>query len=372
MKIAYVTLGTPHDKNSWSGTNYYVKKALEHIGCTVYCIYGYRRITLKMLFYKVVAKLFGKNYQGVRSLSCSKGWAKFIVSHLQPETDAILSLSTIPVACLETSIPIFVYVDGVYEYMLGQGFTKLLNKLEEAHRIEKYALERCKRVFTSSIASAEVIKKYYGISEKKIGIIPLGANLNEIPSKDVVMESIRNKDMQVCRVLFVGVEWNRKGADIVLRTAKLLYDTGFPVELHLVGLREIPVQLPPYVVNHGFISKMGDGLRRLTDLYKNSHFLFVPSVAEAFGLVFCEAGAYGLPSISHNVGGIPTIIINGVNGQLFDLGTEPAAFADYIRKIFVDKDTYKELCRNSYLRFLHELNWTISGKKLLEQMSIAM
>ena len=100
--------------------------------------------------------------------------------------------------------------------------------------------------------------------------------------------------------------------------------------------------------------------------------MFVPSVAEAFGLVFCEAGAYGLPSISHNVGGIPTIIINGVNGQLFDLGTEPAAFADYIRKIFMDKDVYKELCVNSYLRFLHELNWTVSGKKLLEQMSMAI
>ena len=38
MKIAYITLTTPHDKNSWSGTNYYVKKALEDIGCTVYCI----------------------------------------------------------------------------------------------------------------------------------------------------------------------------------------------------------------------------------------------------------------------------------------------------------------------------------------------
>lgn len=370
MKIAYVTLGTPHDKNSWSGTNYYVKKALEHIGCTVYCIYGYRRITLKMLFYKVVAKLFGKNYQGVRSLSCSKGWAKFILSYLQPDTDAILSLSTIPVACLKTSIPIFVYIDGIYEYMLEQGFTKLLNKSEEAHLIEKYALEKCRRVFTSSVASAEVIKLCYGISCTKIGIIPLGANLDEIPSKKSVMESIRNKDMQICKILFVGVDWKRKGADIVLRTVKLLHDTGFPVELHLVGLREIPVQLPSYVVNHGFISKMGDGLRRLTDLYKNSHFLFVPSVAEAFGLVFCEAGAYGLPSISHKVGGIPTIITNGVNGQLFDLGTEPVTFANYIKQSFTDKDVYKELCINSYLQFLHELNWTVSGKKLLEQMSM--
>ena len=28
MKIAYITTATPYNKNSWSGTNYYVKKAL--------------------------------------------------------------------------------------------------------------------------------------------------------------------------------------------------------------------------------------------------------------------------------------------------------------------------------------------------------
>ena len=51
MKIAYITIGNPYDKHSWSGTDYYVRKALEQQGHSVYCIYGYKKITLKMILY---------------------------------------------------------------------------------------------------------------------------------------------------------------------------------------------------------------------------------------------------------------------------------------------------------------------------------
>ena len=67
-------------------------------------------------------------------------------ANLEGGTDAILSLSTIPVAYLETDIPVFVYVDGCYEYMLGQGFNRLLNKTAIAHEIERRAFEKSKKI----------------------------------------------------------------------------------------------------------------------------------------------------------------------------------------------------------------------------------
>lgn len=362
-------MNTPYDKYSWSGTNYYVRKALEDLGSSLYSIYGYRKITPRLLFYKLTAKVVGKNFQAVRSKSSSEGWAKYITNCLEPKTDAILSLSTIPIAYLKTKIPIFVYVDGIYEYMLTQGFEKMMNDFDEAHSIEAAALNRSKIIFTSSEASAHTIREQYGISDNKINVIPLGANIDEIPSLSSVMKNIQTKDMQVCKLLFVGVDWKRKGTDIVIKTTKLLYESGFPVELHLVGLRKIPMTLPSYVFNHGFINKMElEGQNRLANLYKNSHFLFVPSIGEAFGLVFCEASAYGLPSISHNIGGIPTIVHNGENGQLFNMGTQPSDFANYIRQTFADKVLYRKLAINSYNRFMNELNWEVSGNKILNQI----
>lgn len=369
MKIAYITSGDPYNKNSWSGTDFYVRKALEDQGCNVYCIYGYKYYNLSMVLHKIWAKILKKNYQAMRTISCSKKWAKYILSKIEPDTDAIFSLSTIPVACLDTKIPIYIYIDGIYEYMLMQGFKKMLNSINVAHKIEWMALNRCTKVFTCSNASAQVILKHYPISQEKIMVVPLGANLDVYPSREDVMDNINRKSLNKCRILFVGVSWERKGAQLVVDTVKLLHDQGFLVELHLVGLREIPIPLPSYIINHGFISKMEpSGLEKLANLYRDSHFLFVPSYAEAYGLVFCEASAYGLPSISHAVGGITTIVENGVNGQLFEVGTLPVVFANYIMDTFNNENLYKKLALNSYDRFVENLNWTISGKKLVALM----
>lgn len=366
MKIAYITTATPYNKNSWSGTNYYVKKALEDQGHTVYCIYNSKKdITLKAILYKFWAKLCNKNYQADRSIHNAKKWNKFILTHLEPNTDAIISLSTIPVAYLKTNIPIFIYIDGIYEYMLEQGFYKLINNTKEAHKIEQNALDNCSQIITSSTASAEAIKSNYKIDPKKISVIPLGANIDTIPDETEIINNIKHKSMEKCKILFVGVDWERKGTDIVIQAVEELYNSEFPIELHLVGLQNIPIKLPPYIINHGFISKMNtDGVNKLTQLYLNSHFLFVPSRGEAYGLVFCEASAYGLPSISHSIGGISTIIKNGVNGQLFNIGTSPRTFGEYIRKTFENENEYKKLAMSSYSRFITELNWSTAGKNI--------
>lgn len=60
MKIAYITMFSPHDKYFWSGTNYYVKNALEAQNSEVHCIYGYRKVTLGMMLRKFQARLTGK------------------------------------------------------------------------------------------------------------------------------------------------------------------------------------------------------------------------------------------------------------------------------------------------------------------------
>lgn len=365
MKIAYITTGNPFDKNSWSGTDYYVRKALENQGYSVYCIFGYRYYNLHLIIKKIWAKIFRKNYQAIRNKSAAKKWAQYILSHIEEGTDAIFSLSTIPIAYLETKIPIYIYIDGIYEYMLNQGFEKIANDIKEAHLIEDLAIQHCRKIITTSIASAETIRKVYQSALQKLEIVPLGANLDTYPTKEEIIEDLKKKTLEECKILFIGVDWHRKGARIVIDTVKLLHDQGFSVELHLVGLKEIPIKLESYIINHGFLSKMKpDELNKLYTLYRKCHFLFVPSYAEAYGLVFCEANAFGVPSISHAVGGIQTIIKNNENGYLFNIGTKPEEFACYIKNTFNNKEEYKRLALSSYQRYCSSLNWNVSGKKL--------
>ena len=370
MKIAYVVDGNPYDKHSWSGTNYYVRRSLENQGNNVYCIYGFKpKYTIVSLAKKVIAKLIGKDYKQKRCKQTSSQWAKYIKKNLQKDTDAIFSLGTVQVACLETRIPIFIYVDGIFEQMrIFYGYGNLSQKsIKDANEIEQLALEKCCKIISCSIETGECIKDNYKTHTGSLEIVPLGANLDIKPNSSEVFTAIEKRDTDVCHLLFVGVTWQRKGADIVLETTRILHDRGFKVVLHICGLREIPVELPNYVVNHGFLRKSNEEeFEVLKSLYLSSHFLFVPSRAEAYGLVFCEASAFGLPSISHKVGGLTTIVEDGQNGKLFELGTSPDVFADYIEKTFRNKDGYRELCKNSYKRYENLLNWDVAGKKLTE------
>ncbi|AZK62172.1 glycosyltransferase family 4 protein [Pectobacterium versatile] len=54
------------------------------------------------------------------------------------------------------------------------------------------------------------------------------------------------------------------------------------------------------------------------DFFKEIDILCLPSIFEAFGLVFLEAGIFGIPSIASNVEGIPEIVKNDKNGFLVE------------------------------------------------------
>lgn len=368
MKIAYIPQNNPYDKNSWSGTDYYTRKSLENQGNIVYCIFSFRpQEPWYWKYIKFLYKIFHKDIVFKRTINASKQWASFISDNLEDDTDAIFSLGTLQVAYLKTKIPIFIYVDGIFEQLRKEyGWSRLSKRaIREANIIEQDAIDNCRCIISCAVKTKEAIEKDYKIEKSKLKMVPLGANWDEAPSHDEVVKNINNRSKTKCKLLFVGVEWERKGADIVIEAAGILNDRGFPVEVCMCGLRVIPYSLPSYVVNYGFLNKENEReALMLNKLFSESHFLFVPSRAEAYGLVFCEASAYGLPSISHRVGGLTTTIIDGVNGQLFEKGTHPLIFADYIMTTFNDKMKYKTLCLSSLKRYESDLNWNVSGKKL--------
>ena len=372
MKIAYITSSTPNNKLSWSGTNYYTLKALQNQGHNVYCIYDAPQIGLFRKIKTKIFKLINRNLMPERSDFYSKKWADKIKGNLQPNTDAIFSLSTIPVAYLRTDIPIYIYIDDIFEHFRTYYNIKNLHSKDiiKANKIEQCAIDNCRRIISCSEITGEAIIKHYNINKEKLQIVPFGANIDTIPNIEHIEEYIASRNKEELNILFVGVDFKRKGCDIVLETVKLLHNNGINVKLHICGLKDINFELPDYVINYGFLNKgIESDKMKLEKLYATSHFLFVPSLAEAYGLVFAEAGAYALPSISHNTGGISTIIKNGVNGQLFEIGTTPQIFADYIMKQFNNYDNYIQLARRSYKRFIEELNWEVAGKRITSIMN---
>lgn len=360
MNISYITTGNPYDKNSWSGTNYYTRKALMDAGFSICCINNFnKRIVIKDFMLKSIYKLLGTHFDYTRTLKYSKYCAKVIERELEQATDAIFSLGTVPVANLNTKIPIYIMIDAIY---IANNH-KIMHK--EAIKNETIALNKAKLIFVSSDVTKQSILENYQINENKINVVPLGANIDNVPTRDCLEKLIFKRLNNTIKILFVGVDWERKGAQIVLDSLNILRKRGVNIQLDLVGIPVPPVELPDYVINHGFINKNSEsGASELMKLYEDAHFLFVPSISEPYGLVFCEANAYGVPVISHSVGGLLTIVKNGVNGQLFELGTKPEIFAEYIYSVIQDTNRYISLCMSSRDEFDKNLNWKAFGEKI--------
>ncbi len=59
-------------------------------------------------------------------------------------------------------------------------------------------------------------------------------------------------------------------------------------------------------------------------------FLIVPTTAECFGIVFAEAQAFGLPPISRAVDALPSVILDGETGLLFEREAPASAYVERI------------------------------------------
>jgi glycosyltransferase involved in cell wall biosynthesis len=97
----------------------------------------------------------------------------------------------------------------------------------------------------------------------------------------------------------------------------------------------------------------------------------MPSKAESFGHVFCEASSFGVPSLATNVGGIPTAVRNDVNGRTFSKDAGFEEYCAYISNLFSNYSQYKNLALSSFNEYEVRLNWSVAGrtvKKLLSEL----
>ena len=103
----------------------------------------------------------------------------------------------------------------------------------------------------------------YGLPVDRVAVVPFGANLETLPSSDEVHRAIVARPRTRCRLLWVGVDWERKRGDLVVEIAQRIEAHGIPVELTVVGCRPPgDRELPEWVHVEGFVSKRTAAGRR--------------------------------------------------------------------------------------------------------------
>jgi glycosyltransferase involved in cell wall biosynthesis len=361
--MAFTSTYDTSDLGAWSGTIFHMLAALSESGFEVdvvdKLIDPYSLVfKAKRLIKNIVLK---KNYLRDREPLTLKCYARQVEGRLSTmKPDIVFSPGTKPIAYLRTSKPIIFWTDATFDGMINfyPEFTNLCDEtIRNGRRMEQAALSNSRLAIYSSEWAAQTAIRYYNVDSRKIKVVPFGANLARSPSADEVREAIASRGSGVCKLLFVGIDWYRKGGDKALAVASILNQQKLDAELHVVGC-EPPQPLPAFVKTHGFLSKSNrEQNERILRLYETSDFLVLPSKAESFGIVIAEANAFGLPALTTDVGGMRTAVRDGKNGWAFDRRCFVEQCAEYILQTISSTERYHQLCASSFREYSERLNW---------------
>ncbi|MFT6919999.1 MAG: glycosyltransferase involved in cell wall biosynthesis [Cognaticolwellia sp.] len=127
-----------------------------------------------------------------------------------------------------------------------------------------------------------------------------------------------NEVLKTCRILFMGRLDRSKDPITFLKAINVLAKDNLKIEAWIGGIGELEQECIAFV-NENNLNDNVKFLGWVTDkssIYNSCDILCVPSIFEAFGLVFVEAGYFNLPVVSTTVGGIPEVVKDTVTGYL--------------------------------------------------------
>ena len=367
--IGYICDTNPfEDRLTWSGLIYKIREAIESAGYQVVWI-PYDKTTkyvhlcekIRWRLYKLLGRkqilggchFLPETYALARSIEMNEQFDN--CDYLFFPGGGQISLF------LKTEKPIIYYTDATVHLMINYYWYDCHPlSVRMACWLEEKASQRASlNIRASSWATNSVINDCK-CKPSNCVTLEFGANID---SSDI--DPILPYTKGQLRILFCGVEWERKGGDIAVETVRLLREKGIDAILHIVGIKELPLYCREchYIVNHGFLDK-NDAIdyQKYIEVLKNSHVFLLPTQAECAGIVFCEASGFGIPSYTYATGGTENYVQNGING--YALPTKKGAI-DFAERIYEDVQANSIIClhEGAIKMYNERLSWSSWAKR---------
>jgi glycosyltransferase involved in cell wall biosynthesis len=358
MKLAVVAAADPLNPRTWSGTPYFMTKALQSVFPDLLPVR-----TPRPVWFQYLRRIARKITSGRIEISWNERLAKWnanaLANRLKVEkVDVVISIANSPLtAFLAQQLPTIHVSDATVPLMLNyyEEFSLLSDKvaLRALHLDRMSVLHSRASLFSTAWAARSAIQDY-GADPARVHPIPWGANVypREMSTDNTVDQS------DVCHLVFIGVDWVRKGGALAVAATLQLSEAGRAVKLHIIGARPKLEKQHDTIITHGFVSKATpEGRSDFDRIMRQAAFLFVPTRQDCSPMVFAEANSYGVPVITTLTGGVPDVVHEGLNGCLLPIEATADDYADLIWKIWSDRPTYDRLRKSSRDRFEHVLNW---------------
>lgn len=363
--------GNPYDRYTWSGTYYKMRESLEQQGYDVRWI----KVTRPGIIPQLIALIY-KLYAALLHKKISEVFLKVLVPfyRFEPELQDFEKFDVIFAPCcgpylnkINIQIPIIYMSDASPAALFGY-YSKNVAKynMRQANEMEKIALDKCAAIIYGSEWAKQVCMDAYLQREDKIYVLELGANIDDRDINAVIAKK-KIKDYDgLLNILFLGVDWERKGGEIAVETTRILNEYGINSKIHIIGIRECPESCKdkPYVNYVGFLDKnKPDEYDSFISYLALADIHLLPTKAECAGVVFCESASCYIPSFTFLTGGTGNYVIDGKNGYKLPLNSTPDEFASLIEGI-IKRGELKSLKISSRILYENKLNWTVWGKKI--------
>lgn len=211
------------------------------------------------------------------------------------------------------------------------------------YNLEKRAYKKFDLLISNTDYVKGRLKDFYDLENKTIETVHIASPIVRIGS------FTENKKLSNT-ISFVGSNFQRKGLLQLIRAVKKLRDSGIYLKILVAGRDKNQRLIEKWMKDNKFddFVEFKGHLKRdeVIDLIKTSDVFALPSITEAFGLVYLEAMACGVPVIGSKEGGTKELIKDGFNGFLVN----PYDINDIAEKILRCLDSYerKKIIKNAF------------------------
>lgn len=240
--------------------------------------------------------------------------------------------------------------------------------------IEKTAYQEADAVIAVSPQMKEDVVSLYGVSRRRVHVIPNGIDLEEYqPAFDETVLRSYGVNPEIPYVLFVGRITRQKGIIHLLHAIAHL-DPGTQIVL-AAGAPDTP-EIEAEMIQEVTKLKKSDEHQvvwiremmppsELIVLYSHAQVFACPSVYEPFGIINLEAMACETAVVATNVGGIPMVVVDGETGLLVELEGDGFAerLADSINQLMRDPEQSRAMGLQGRARVEAKFSWEVVAKQ---------
>ena len=371
--IGFVSLSNPMtDQGAWSGTLFYLWRAIEKAGFDVIWIPIGTQLSDKLLslLVRIWNHLFPKNkwLTGLFFRPLAKLRAKELkASPIVKGCDLLFFPGGGQMAPYARINKPYIYLSDATVGIMIDYYWFGINKKSRKMAVELDAAA-CRgaliNIRSSQWAIDSVINDYKCDSNKCF-VLEFGANID-----DKYVVGVKPYIEGQLRILFSGVDWERKGADIAVETVRKLISDGYDAKLYLAGI-EVE-KIPSEYRNLGFVDYLGYLDKSIPEQHekyiaaiRNCHCLLLPSRAECSSIAICEASAFGLPTFTYDTGGLANYVINRVTGYRLPMNATSADFAERITEV-IKKNEFRKLFIGSRSLYMNKTSWKAWSRRFPE------